>query len=488
MLVAFLLLTAFFLRIFRISTLLDFHFDQGRDALVIWDLWHKGKLFLIGPVTGLDGVFLGPLYYYLIAPFYLIGKGNPVFPSVFLSFLVTLGLFFLYQTGKLLGDKKLGLTVLVIGTFSNYFIFSGRWLSNPTPIYLTSILVFYLMLKICLSAKLHWYFWPLLYFLAGISFHFEAASAVFYLPILIVFTFWQSRKINLKTLLFSVGLLFFTFLPQFIFNFKHGNLILNNLFRELPKTEPSTASLWRIAIDREKALWEVFANKIFPQKGVWALLFGVTAAWGLVKLKKQAKFQTIFKLFLIFLGIPFVGYLLYRGNYGILYDYYLTGYYLILILPFALGLWALGRVRLGFLILPVFIILFMIRNLELTGRKLATDPTLGRDIFISNQEAALDWIFKDAKGSEFNVDVYVPPVLPYSYDYLFKWYPTTAAFRDREIKQIEVLVPLLYTLYEIDQPHPERLDAWLRRQKSIAKVEKEAQFGGITVQRRFRLK
>lgn len=102
------LLLAFFLRIYRVWDLLDFHYDQGRGAMVIWNLWHNGKFFLIGPVTGLPGIFLGPFYYYLIAIPYLIGGGNPVYPSIFLSSLVTLGLFFLYKAGEKIGDKKLG--------------------------------------------------------------------------------------------------------------------------------------------------------------------------------------------------------------------------------------------------------------------------------------------------------------------------------------------------------------------------------------------
>src|SRR3989344_8740174 len=85
-----LLAAAFFVRVYRLDALLGFYYDQGRDALVIWRLWHEGKFFLIGPITGLAGIFLGPLYYYLIAPFYLIGGGNPVAPAIFLAFLSTL--------------------------------------------------------------------------------------------------------------------------------------------------------------------------------------------------------------------------------------------------------------------------------------------------------------------------------------------------------------------------------------------------------------
>ena len=73
------------MRTLNINSLLAFHYDQGRDALVIWDLIHNGKLFLIGPTTGLAGVFRGPFYYYLIAPFYLIAGGNPVIPAIFFN-------------------------------------------------------------------------------------------------------------------------------------------------------------------------------------------------------------------------------------------------------------------------------------------------------------------------------------------------------------------------------------------------------------------
>jgi len=45
----------------------------------------------------------------------------------------------------------------------------------------------------------------------------------------------------------------------------------------------------------------------------------------------------------------------------------------------------------------------------------------------------------------------------------------------------------LYTLYEIDPPHPERLKAWLDRQKGIGKVIETYTVGGITVERRIRI-
>lgn len=261
LLILIILLLAFILRTYRIEALLDFHYDQGRDAKIIWDLWHNGKLFLIGPTTGLNGIFLGPFYYYLIAPFYLIGGGNPVIPSIFLSFLVTLSLFVLYKTGELIGPSKdeagrkfTGFIALIIGTFSNHLIFSGRWLSNPTPIYLTSILIFFLMVKILKSSKN--YYWYLIYLLVGFSLQFELASAIFYLPILLVFTVW--RRPSVITILISGFIFFLTLLPQIIFNFKHDNILINNIITELNNDN-------KIKLDIVKRIGEIWkiAKEIF---------------------------------------------------------------------------------------------------------------------------------------------------------------------------------------------------------------------------------
>src|SRR5260221_14327399 len=79
------LIAGFFVRVYRLPEVLGFYFDQGRDALVIWDLIHSHKFFLIGPTTGLAGIFRGPYYYYLLVPFYWLGGGNSVISAIFLA-------------------------------------------------------------------------------------------------------------------------------------------------------------------------------------------------------------------------------------------------------------------------------------------------------------------------------------------------------------------------------------------------------------------
>lgn len=187
--------------------------------------------------------------------------------------------------------------------------------------------------------------------------------------------------------------------------------------------------------------------------------------------------RDILILFLIFLATPFLGYLFYTGNNGNLYAYYLTGYYLIIVLLVAYLLSFAWKYYLGKIIIILFIFYFLKSNLNLTIPRLKA-PVLGPTrIAFQNQMLAVNWIKEDSKNKKFNIDVYVPPVISHSYDYLFLW---------SNIIQEEKQVDLLYTLYEADPPHPERLKKWLDRQNIIGEVIFRETFEGITVERRTR--
>jgi hypothetical protein len=188
--------------------------------------------------------------------------------------------------------------------------------------------------------------------------------------------------------------------------------------------------------------------------------------------------RDILKLFFIFLGIPFIGFTSYSGNNGTLYGYYLTGYFLIIILAISFASSYVWKYKFGKLIITTFILLFLRSNLIQTMNKLKTDVLSSREIVLQNQLIAINWIKEDAKNDKFNIDIYVPPVISHSYNYLLLW---------NNIVQDENESELLYTLYEDDPPHPERLEAWLNRQKGIGKVIYEERFGGIVVQRRERI-
>ncbi len=149
LLLSVIILLAIFLRVYRTNELLWFFYDQGRDALVIWEFIKNGKPFLIGPITGLVGIYRGPFYYYLISPAYFISNGNPGGAAAFLGFLNALGLIIVFALGSKI-SRWVGLVAAFLGAVSFNWIRNDRWLSNPSPISFfgpLALLLIYLSIK-----------------------------------------------------------------------------------------------------------------------------------------------------------------------------------------------------------------------------------------------------------------------------------------------------------------------------------------------------
>ena len=490
-LLALILFGAFFVRVYRIGQLLGFYFDQGRDAKVIWDLWHQGKFFLIGPTTGIEGVFRGPWYYWLIAPFYLLGRGNPVWPSVFLSATSVVAIFLSYKIAEKIAGKWAGILAVTIGSFSLYLVYSSRWLSNPTPMLLISMVFVYSLFGVLEGQRLNWI---LAVFMAGLAMQFGSAAEVFYflgLAVFGVYLFFTDRKKlpDLKIFLLSAVALGITFVPQALFDLRHQGILRGTVSKFLFQEGSFKLSFWEMAKIRFPFYYDVFFSKLFASsvkaREIIALILAGLAIY---------KYKTILKdkklvLLLILLLSPILGMLFFQGNYGNVYDYYFTGYYLIFVVFFAAVLGLSSKSIWGKVIIVGFLFFFLKDNLTPLTNYIVSGVDGPRTIALGNQREAVDWVFEDAAqmGQSFNVDVYVPPVIPHAYDYLFLWQGTLRCGESRCGRELTERVPLLYILYEVDPPHPERLEAWLIRQKGIGKVEKEAKFGGITVQRRKRI-
>lgn len=486
------LIFAFVLRSFRITEILDFHYDQGRDALVLWDLIHEPhKFFLIGPTTGLPGVFRGPFYYYLIAPFYWIGNGNPILPVLFLIFLSTAALYFTYKVAKEIGGSLAGLITLILAVFSFEVIYSSRWLSNPTPMLLLSVLLIWSLLKIHDGVK---NYWLLVSLILGLSFFsFGSSGELFYFPAVFIFALWQflrkdkSKKTlpGLKLVLICIGIFILTFAPLWIFNYRHGQILINNVDAVASGGPTFLLPSWRFVLSRGSQILAYFSALIFhnpyEKELVLINLFYLIPVFYFGKLFKNEKFRII----LLFLVSVFVGLLFYQGNHGNLYSYYLTGYFLIFLVFIGISLTKLSEGGLAAKMLLIFLMFtFISQNWNWTRSYLSVTGEEPNKIVLNTQKKAIDWIYNNRSGREFNIDVYVPPVISHSYDYLFKWLGTT---RYNQLPS-DQRMPLLYTLYESDPDHPERLEAWLARQEGIGEVIKEATIGGVTVQERNRIK
>ena len=345
---------AFLVRWLR-PDLVGFYFDQGRDALVIWNLLHNGKLFLIGPTTGVEGIFLGPFYYYLLAPAYWLGKGDPVFPIRFMAILNLGSLWLLYKLGEKYFSGLVGLFAVILAGFSYYYVFGNRWLANPTPLPFFAVLTFWFMAKLIHG---HAKSFPLVCFLIGLSLQLEAASAVFFVPSLLI-TLWVFRKsINLKIKNVFLGLLMFgiTLVPQLWFNFRHQNILFSAFYKFLISEKSFIQSPLEIIPERLLFYFNAFTRQLSPAGIPGRIAIFIFVLVGITKKWPKLIQNSTFKFILIWLFTPMVLLLLYTGNHGYVWDYYFTGIYPLFFLLVGA---VIGKRLIGI----IFILIFLMANL-----------------------------------------------------------------------------------------------------------------------------
>lgn len=128
-------LVLIFLRAYDFERNVMFIGDQGRDALVIYDIMTFNKFTLIGAPSSIGMVFLGPFYYYLIAPFLPLFGWNPAG--------LAFGVLLFSIIGSLIAVrityKELGMTAAIVfalflaGSFSLIDFARFSWNPNLLP-------------------------------------------------------------------------------------------------------------------------------------------------------------------------------------------------------------------------------------------------------------------------------------------------------------------------------------------------------------------
>lgn len=213
-----------FFRFYQIDKRLLFGWDQERDAFTVKSIL-EGNLTLLGPrVVGSSGFFLPPYFFYVLSPFYLLFKGNPLVSLVLFLFFYLVSFFLAsYFLLSKIFSSRVSYLFLIIWSILPAGILIDRIVWNPLLVPLFFILIIYLFYKYLQSKKIYW-FWILstVYFL-GISFHIQLA---FYLLFLVLALFVGGKEPIFKKLLIVLLSFLVVFLPLIIFDFRHNFLNL----------------------------------------------------------------------------------------------------------------------------------------------------------------------------------------------------------------------------------------------------------------------
>ncbi len=141
LLILILLLAAFF-RLYRINEYMEFLGDEGRDVIVARDIIH-GQFTLLGPRSSAGDFYMGPFYYYLIAPFLLFANFDPVGPAIMVALFGVLSVFLIYYVGKKLFNLETALFAAALYSVSPLVLAYSHSSWNPDILPFFSLLLIY---------------------------------------------------------------------------------------------------------------------------------------------------------------------------------------------------------------------------------------------------------------------------------------------------------------------------------------------------------
>lgn len=454
----FVIFMAAFFRLWNIGQNLLFHYDQGRDALAIWDIWKNKDLALLGPPSDVEGIYHGALFYYFLTPIYALSGGNPVAASIFLVVLDVIGIFLLFHTARLLfKSETAGLIAALVWGISTLAVSYARWLSNVTPIPFFAILFYFLLVQILIEGKK--VLWPLAVLVVGIIVQLDAAVGVFLIPLLLIlgvkdrFYFVKNKAAGV----FAVAAFFLPSLPLIIFDARHDLLVTKSILRMvtgaggLGFSERAAASFLVFA----KAVARLFSGE-YLTLGVFILIFLLVGSFFMKK-------DSGVKFVLLVILVQLAGLLLYKRGTA---DFFFIG-----ILPAVALLagrliqfsWSMSSLRsLGLLLVALFLIGNISQNIRFFSQPSQALIPIGTNSLITLEDRirGVDFIYRQANGEPFGLWIYtIPYFKEEAWDYVFLWYGQGKyGYLPSEERQ-----DIMFSVWEFDEDQPWRLGDWRKQ-------------------------
>lgn len=345
--------------------------DEGRDVLVVKRIIIDHQWTLLGPITSVGAMYLGPIYYYFMIPFLWLWHFNPVGPAIMVALFSLATIVLIWQLGREFLDEKTAVIASFLYAISPLVIIHSHSSWNPNILPFFALLAVYSLLKIVVKQKYLW-FWVL-----GLSL--GVVLQLHYLALLLLgVTFFTLalKKFKFKVTAYLSLILGFllTFWPFLLFELRHRFPNTQTIWRFITAGDFANPSSLHFGYDRffhtiNDVAIRFFWRLIVVFSPEWSKLFllvvlGTVFFWWLKSRKENSNlFLSLSSLFIWFLvGVFGLGF--YRGA---IYDYYFVSLFP---LPFLLTGFAFGKIadqKIGkWLVLAVLVFLAVI-NLRNTS-------------------------------------------------------------------------------------------------------------------------
>ena len=399
-------------------------YDQARDLMLTKSVAVDHKLMLIGSRSGIGGFFHGPLYIYLLLPFFYLGNGNPL---AFLPLFVAIGLITViagFIVGKKLYNAWVGILVaLFLGLSPRIWgYFPSNQGINLVP--LLYLLIFYFLILYLRGDRKSFI---LVAFFTGLTLQFETATALVLPAVIALFYFWLPKAVTKwKILAGSISAFLISISSFIVFDIRHQFLMTNSLINYIFTNEGGRGYLpLNLRLSRHfTSLIDVYKSVLIQDNLLFQLLllFTIfTSLWLFLRKKIKGQFKKELLLFGLF---PLFIYVFFMLHSQYIYAEYVLGLTVPVALFISLCIYQLRETKIGQVATIALIAASIIQAiLSMYGQYSKPYKALGAGSF-KNQKEIVDWIFKDANGKKFGYFVFTNETFTSNIDYLMWWQGT----------------------------------------------------------------
>jgi len=467
------------LRLFRIPSYMTFLGDEGRDALV-WLRMTRGKFTLIGPTTSIGNMYLGPLYYYLMLPFYVVL--GTVGPSVGVALFAGVTSFLLWLFGKEWFSEKGGILAAFWYAISPVAIVLSHSSWNPNVMPLFALLTIWGIWQFWQKDKYYWLA------IEGILLSFAVQSHYLgILLILVVGLFFiikltgliKGKSKNTKKLLVNFALCalnfaLLTILPLVWFDLRHNFINYKSFYKFFSERQTTVNLKAYKAIPQIWPLWQMLVTRLIVGKDVlvgwWAtVILGLGLIVNAISLFRHswAKKQKSFLLILLWLLIGLLGMGLYKQH---IYDHYFGFLFPAIFLLAALILTKIGEIkRIGKALSLVLLMIIAFCSLSETPLKYSPGYQMRHTAEVDQK------ILEEAQGKPFNLGM----IAKQNYDAGYRYFLEKSGHKPLEIvpaRAKETIAEQLFVVCEEKECQPTTHPQAEIANFGWSKIEKEWEF------------
>lgn len=328
------LILGFILRTYGAKAMFLYGHDQDLASWFVKDVLVNKHLRLIGQETSTQGIFIGPIYYYLLIPFYLVFNMDPIGGVVLITILGLFSIWSFYFVFTRVFNKRTGLIASFLYAISFYTIFNDREVVPTMPVIVwTAWYLYALDLLLKNKQRLAYLLFGIL---IGLIWHLNFALALV-IP-LIPITLWLSKKkLEIRSVFLGLLALFVMSIPLVLFELRHDFSQTKALILSFTTDQHAITSgveqFYRVLHLMGKDIGGFLYGSLINIRHETTLLLLIAIFSGLVVKKAISKKMTMLMLAWILFYVAFFSF-----YSKILSEYYLNGTMVVWIGVVAIGI------------------------------------------------------------------------------------------------------------------------------------------------------